>query len=237
MKKSCLLLLFLFWAVLPLMAGCSDYDDQPGIGRNATPTVTATATVAPTPTATATPTPTPEPGGWVWRLVETKLNPEQKPDEFCPEKPWRCAWFTVSEGRCQIDKIETQTVTGTKVYEYQIDCSCSKPPEEVWPGEEYRLQANCASELKYAAEGNSLIEGQMAVCYYGVVNPAHNQFLQPYGQHFRYAPWHPDYDGAASHEWVLFGPWGELGDEFELIARCGEDACQTHWRYTLQIDE
>jgi hypothetical protein len=36
---------------------------------------------------------------------------------------------------------------------------------------------------------------------------------------------------------VFFGPWGELGDEFELVARCGEAPCQTHWRYRLQVKE
>ena len=237
MKRNYLLLLFFFWAALPLTAGCSDYDDQPGVGRNATPTVTAMATAAPTPTATAVPSPTAEPGGWVWRLVETKLNPEQKPYEVCPEKPGRCTWFEVTEGGCVIDKIETQMVTNTKIFEYQIACSCSKPPDEVWPGEEYRLRANCSNELKYAAEGNSWIQGQVAISYYGVVNPIHRQFVQPYEQWLRYSPWHPDNDGTASLEWVLFGPWGELGDEFELIARCGEDACQTHWRYTLEAKE
>jgi hypothetical protein len=239
MKRNCLLLFFFFWAVLPLTAACSDYDDQPGLGRNATPTVTAAAVVAATPTATVAPTPTAtaEPGGWVWRLVETKVNPEQNPDEVCPEKPARCTWFTISEGGCVIDKLETETIMNTKIFEYQINCACDKPPEEIWPGEEYRLRVNCASELKYAAEGNSWIQGQVAICYYGVADPGHKQFVQPYEQQFWYRPWHPDYDGTTSLEWTLFGPWGELGDEFELIARCGDAVCNTHWRYTLQIDE
>lgn len=246
MKKNCLLLVFLFSALLPLVGGCSDYDDQPGRAR-ATATATASSAEAavpmvtqlPTPTATAvaTPSPTEEAGGWVWTLVETKVNPEQKPIEVCPEKPGRCTWFTVTEGRCLIDKIETQTVTDMKIFEYQIGCSADKPPEEVWPGEEYRLGIMCEDDLKYTAEGNSWIEGQTAISYYYLVNPVHKQFLQPYEQQFWFAPWHPSYDGTTSQEWVLFGPWGELGDEFELVARCGEAPCQTHWRYRLQMKQ
>jgi len=93
-----------------------------------------------------------------------------------------------------------------------------------------------ASALPFGG-ADSFINIVAAVDYYGLVNPAHKQFLQPHEQQFWYAPWNPNYDGTTSLEWVLFGPWGELGDEFELIARCGENACQTHWRYKLEAKE
>lgn len=242
MKKTGLLLVFLVFVLLPLLEGCSDFDDQPGLSRA---TTTSTHTTAPTvtqlptqtPMPTVVPSPTAEPGGWIWKRVATDLNPEQKPIEFCAEKPGRCTWFGVTESSCTIDKIETQMVTNTKIYEYQIACSCGAPPDEVWPGEEYRLEITCSGDLKYAAEGNSWIEGQVAISYYSLVNPVHKQFLQPYEQRFWFRPWHPDYDGTTSKEWVFFGPWGELGDEFELVARCGEAPCKIHWRYQLEVQE
>ena len=242
MKNTRLLMLFWAFVVLPLLGGCADYDDQPGRAQ-ATATSTRSAALpdtqlpTQTPTPTAVPLPMAESGGWVWTRVGTDLNPEQKPLEFCPEKPGRCTWFEVTDSGCTIDKIETQMVTNTKIYEYQIACSCSAPPEEVWPGEEYRLGITCSSDLKYAAEGNSWIEGQAAISYYYLVNPAHKQFLQPYEQQFWFSPWRPDYNGTTSQEWVFFGPWGELGDEFQLVARCGEDPCRIHWRYELQAKE
>lgn len=240
MKKIGLLLAFLGFVLLPLLGGCSDFDDQPGMAsaaatstRSPVPTVTQAPTQTATPTAV--PSPTAESGGWVWALVETKLNPESEPIMVGGSEGSHTE-FAAIEGGCVIDKIEIQEITNTKIYEYQIDCSYDKPPREVWPGEEYRLSIACSGDLKFAAEGNSWIQGQGAASYYYLVNPAHKQFLQPFEQQFWFRPWHPDYDGTTSKEWVFFGPWGELGDEFELVARC-EGPCKTHWRYQLQAKE
>ena len=236
MKETGFLWVVFGFVLLSLMGGCSDYDDQPGLSRAA---ATSTHTVAPTvtqfPTPSATPSPTAEPGGWVWVQVGTALNPEQRPVEVCKEDQRSCTWFEVTESGCAIDKVEMQMET--TVYDYQIACSCDNPPRQVWPGEEYRLSIACSGDLRSAAEGNSWIQGQGAISYYYLVNPAQRQFLQPFEQQFWFRPWHPDYDGITSNEWVFFGPWGELGDEFELVARCGEAPCQIHWRYQLQVEE
>ncbi len=232
-----------FWMLILLLflGGCSDFDDQPGMAKAmATNTPSPAAPVAqppmPTLTPTAVPSPTTESGGWVWVLTGIELNPEQKPIEV-GKKGGSHTFFEVIAGGCGIDKVEIQEVTGTKIYDYKMDCSCDSPPAEIWPGDEYRLRITCKGDLRYAAEGNSWIQGQAAVSYYGVVNPAHKQFLQPYEQQLWFSPWHPNYDGTTSKEWVLFGPWGELRDEFGLVVQCGGDPCRTHLRYELQAKE
>jgi hypothetical protein len=233
MKKRVLLLVL---GLLLLLVGCSDHDDQPGRAR-------ATSALDPEPTAVqatteasssaADPSPMSESGGWVWVRVGMDLNPEQRPIEVCKgDIEGSCTRFAVSGGGCAIQKVELNTQS--KIYDYEITCSCDTPPGEVWPGEEYRLRATCSGDLKYAAEGNSWIQGQGAVAYYYMVNPAHKQFLQPFEQQFWFRPWHPDYDGTTGVEWVFWGPWGELGDEFELVARCGEAPCTTLWKYELR---
>ena len=116
MKKTGLLLVFLVFVLLPLLGGCSDFDDQPGLSRattTSTHTTAPTVTQLPTQTSTpaATPSPTAEPGGWVWVQVGTDLNPEQKPIEVCTPDRGSCTWFEVTESSCTIDKIETQMVT------------------------------------------------------------------------------------------------------------------------------
>lgn len=140
--------------------------------------------------------------------------------------------MTVSETRCTTR--ERYVEHGFEWYDLKITCNFDTPPAVLNPGLQYKIEANFTHEGTNTQGG----EGRGEMFWYSAER-GYEKFIDPHalpGAPLRYSPWHPDFDGTDSKEWMVTAPPAKSkGDTFYLYAGLwNRPPCNVFWTYRAE---